>query len=173
VSKRADGWHWEVRFAPSEAIRVSGPYVSDEEAKRSAERYADQLRADAEANLRADKRVAAAEARAERRERGTAFMIPQYTSEDFFCGPSEPDIGVTIYSPVEAHGTVERFASDCGADAEFVERITGKWWCRLSAPGYMDATEWNGPFDTEAEAREAIERVYEVDADTGRWLEGA
>ena len=57
-----------------------------------------------------------------------AFMIPQYTSEDFFCGPSEPDIGVTIYSPVEAHGTVERFASDCGADAEFVDRITGKWW---------------------------------------------
>lgn len=27
-----------------------------------------------------------------------------------------------------------------------------KWYARLQAPGYLDATDWCGPFDTEAEA---------------------
>lgn len=38
-------------------------------------------------------------------------------------------------------------------DASTVELVCG--WCgRYSAPGYMDRTDWCGPFDTEREARE-------------------
>ena len=35
-----------------------------------------------------------------------------------------------------------------GADAEICEG----WYVRESAPGYMDCTEWCGPYDTEADA---------------------
>jgi len=42
--------------------------------------------------------------------------------------------------------------------------------CRLSAAGYMDCTDWT-IFATEHEAREYIEEVYDVDADTGEELE--
>jgi hypothetical protein len=41
-----------------------------------------------------------------------------------------------------------------------VEIVRGKWWARYSAPGYMDATEWCGPFDTEREAIEECTRLY-------------
>lgn len=34
------------------------------------------------------------------------------------------------------------------------------WYARLSAPGYMDATEWSGPFGTEDEALEALYEMY-------------
>lgn len=37
------------------------------------------------------------------------------------------------------------------ADVEDVETVIG-WFARLSAPGYMDCTEWQGPYETEAEA---------------------
>lgn len=44
-------------------------------------------------------------------------------------------------------------------------------FCRLSAPGYMDCTEWSGPFDTLEEAREYIRETYDVDPETGADLE--
>lgn len=54
-------------------------------------------------------------------------------------------------------------------DAE-PERVEG-WFARLSAPGYMDCTEWSGPFDTEKEAREHIADMFDVDPDTGEDIE--
>ncbi len=37
------------------------------------------------------------------------------------------------------------------------------WYARLSAPGYMDATDWHGPYSSEAEALKAVCEFYEVD----------
>lgn len=37
------------------------------------------------------------------------------------------------------------------------------WYGRLSAPGYLDCTDWNGPFDTEQEALAYVMNFYEVD----------
>jgi hypothetical protein len=34
------------------------------------------------------------------------------------------------------------------------------WFHRLSAPGYLDCTDWCGPFDTRGEAEEACAEVY-------------
>jgi hypothetical protein len=55
------------------------------------------------------------------------------------------------------------------ADAE-LERVSG-WFARLSAPGYMDCTEWSGPFESEQEAKEHIRDMYDVDPDTGEELD--
>lgn len=51
--------------------------------------------------------------------------------------------------------------SDDSIDAELVEG----WFCRLSAPGYMDCTEWHGPYETEQEAMEALNGMYGDDED--------
>jgi hypothetical protein len=34
------------------------------------------------------------------------------------------------------------------------------WYSRLSAPGYLDCTDWLGPFETEDEAFEALYDMY-------------
>lgn len=67
-------------------------------------------------------------------------------------------------------------AEDCQAylegkplrDAE-PETVSG-WFARLSAPGYMDCTDWSGPFATEDEAREHIRDMFDIDPDTGEDL---
>ena len=45
------------------------------------------------------------------------------------------------------------------------------WFARLSADGYMDCTDWGGPFSSEEIARDYIADNYEVDPDTGEPLE--
>jgi hypothetical protein len=44
-------------------------------------------------------------------------------------------------------------------EGEDYETLTG-WFCRLSADGYMDCTDWQGPYETEAEAEEALIADY-------------
>lgn len=34
------------------------------------------------------------------------------------------------------------------------------WFARLSAPGYMDCTDWSGPYETEQEALETLAEMY-------------
>lgn len=43
-----------------------------------------------------------------------------------------------------------------------VERKVG-WYGRLSAPGYLDCTDWQGPYETEDEAIKALCDQYDVD----------
>lgn len=44
-------------------------------------------------------------------------------------------------------------------DVEDVETIFG-WFARLSAPGYLDATDWTGPYETEEEAIADLQDMY-------------
>lgn len=53
-----------------------------------------------------------------------------------------------------------------GAIREVEGVVTGVF-CRLSAPGYMDCTEWSGPFDTEVEARLYLADTYDIDPYSG------
>lgn len=47
------------------------------------------------------------------------------------------------------------------ADAEHVSG----YFARLSAPGYMDCTDWGGPFDSTREAEEYLAETYGSDLD--------
>lgn len=42
-----------------------------------------------------------------------------------------------------------------------VEKQRAEGWCaRYSAPGYLDCTDWTGPFETEEEAIEECRALY-------------
>jgi len=45
-----------------------------------------------------------------------------------------------------------------GADAS-----DAGWYSRLSASGYLDCTEWTGPFETEEDALRECMEIWEVD----------
>lgn len=36
------------------------------------------------------------------------------------------------------------------------------WYSRLSAPGYMDCTDWDGPYPTESEAAQACADTFDI-----------
>lgn len=42
------------------------------------------------------------------------------------------------------------------------EEYEAGWYGRLSAPGYLDCTDWDGPFKTGEEALEYIMELFEV-----------
>lgn len=44
------------------------------------------------------------------------------------------------------------------------------WYSRLTAPGYLDSTEWEGPYATSEEAIDGCKEQYDVD-DNGDMVE--
>jgi hypothetical protein len=92
-----------------------------------------------------------------------AFMTPYYSNATF----------VEVTNKHGESTMVEQGYEDLGDGEEITATYEGKWFCHLSANGYMDQTEWTGPFDTEDEAREYIVYIYEVDPDTGDDLDEA
>ena len=90
-----------------------------------------------------------------------AFMEPQY--ELGAWAEIENEYGETSYIPAE-------YAGDLVEGERVVQLHPLKIGVRLSAPGYMDCTEWC-VFDTEQEARDYIRDTYDVDPDTGDELE--
>lgn len=93
-----------------------------------------------------------------------AFMKPEYHPGPFYMGETEHGEGVC--GPVEVWGSPEAFARDTGATLDSVKVERG-WFFRLSAPGYLDCTEWDGPHGDIANARMECERIFDVDAETG------
>lgn len=66
----------------------------------------------------------------------------------------------------------EEAAKHCGLlDPDDVLYEKG-WWVRLSAPGYMDATDWSGPFKSKKLALEWFYNFYDVDAEGDERQEG-
>lgn len=82
-----------------------------------------------------------------------AFMVPEYLYGRW--AECEDNWGETNIVP-----------ADMVEEATDVVRYRYGWGCRLSAPGYLDCTDWT-VFDTEEEARDHIEEMYDVDPDTG------
>jgi hypothetical protein len=114
-----------------------------------------------------------------------AFMVPQYTREAFlvgenshgegdaapfstYCRLRDNDCAYAAKHDTDVQDKVKAaFAADRGLVESTVGIVLGRWWCRLSAPGYMDCTEWSGPYASERLAREAIADMYDCDPDTG------
>lgn len=65
--------------------------------------------------------------------------------------------GIVSY-PAE-YFSAQNVADDHDMDVDDVETVIG-WFARLSAPGYMDCTEWQGPYETEAEALADLADTY-------------
>jgi hypothetical protein len=93
-----------------------------------------------------------------------AFMIPEYVRAPFLVCEDRRGEGQAVPADVMSR---EAFALECEIDAKDVDLIEDKWWSRLSAPGYMDCTDWHGPFESEESARAALSKWYDVDPDTG------
>jgi|TARA_Y100000310_G_scaffold297836_1_gene331198 hypothetical protein len=89
-----------------------------------------------------------------------AFMIPAYDSSDFVA--VENSAGEWTFVPLGYE--------DLQPGETIAAQFSGKVFVRLSAPGYLDCTEWSGPYDSEAEAGDFIEETYDVDRDTGEDL---
>jgi hypothetical protein len=92
-----------------------------------------------------------------------AFMQPCYSNAKF----------VEITSGRNESRLVEKGCEYLEDGDRITATYKGKWFAHLSADGYLDQTDWSGPFDTEDEARDHIRDFYEVDPDTGDDLKGA
>jgi len=67
------------------------------------------------------------------------------------------DYGVSVY-PGEYFDEIEAKA-DYGGRVYECETITG-WAARLSMPGFIDSTDWQGPYDSENAALQDVETIY-------------
>jgi hypothetical protein len=93
-----------------------------------------------------------------------SFMEKQIVQEHFYrittdcC--DEILVPESVCSSEQVPDNPESFAEYCeyGVPVE-VESIFG-YFCRLSAPGYMDCTQWNGEFETEKEAADYLEVLF-------------
>lgn len=70
------------------------------------------------------------------------FMIPVASNDPFIRYEWNNEEN---YVPADVEGTLPD-------DAIITGRYGGLWFSRLSAPGYMDATDWTGPQSTEGAA---------------------
>ena len=60
----------------------------------------------------------------------------------------------------------EEYRDDIPDDAEIGEIFSDGWFSRLSAPGYTDCTEWQGPYKTEDGALWELYQMYGDDSET-------
>lgn len=69
------------------------------------------------------------------------------------------DIFVTVTNKYgESCSCPAGYGDDDIEDDDTVEVHEAAWWCCLSANGYMDQTDWMGPYASEEEAREELTR---------------
>lgn len=90
-----------------------------------------------------------------------AFMVPAIEHGEFI-------------RMEDATGETRLFPADCLDVAELLHlarkgdvtlAVERGFFARLSAPGYMDATDWQGPYATEAAAMADLCETYDVDED--------
>jgi hypothetical protein len=94
-----------------------------------------------------------------------AFMVPVYEEGEWYDVDTSAGGSVVPADLVGDKPTRERLAQYVEGEVESWERKHAIG-ARLSAPGYMDATDWT-LHETIEEARQYIEDTYEVDPETG------
>ena len=115
--------------------------------------------------LATKKTVARVPKRAGKRAASTktaAFMEPSYWKTTMYV--VETNDGDVMYPKDDF--SIEQVCDETGATKDDVSESSG-WFARLSAPGYMDSTDWSGPFPSHAVAMKHIEDMYDVNPETG------
>lgn len=88
------------------------------------------------------------------------------TSEGAWIVPASDVGSVETYSDLRDYVQGDIEAPDA------VATLHKGWLCRLSAPGYLDCTDWDA-FGTEQEARDHLRDWYDICPDCGRDMEDA
>ena len=99
-----------------------------------------------------------------------AFMKPEYEhatkARPWYRVETTAGIFIVPGDLVGVNPSLEDLADYVEGAPQSFEPVSG-YFARLSAPGYLDATEWSGPFDPVEEAQNYIRDTYDVDPDTG------
>ena len=98
-----------------------------------------------------------------------AHMRPEYaTSLKWLV--ERPDGGSERFDELSDAYELIMHDTDIGNGESYVLIAEKGWWARLSASGYLDCTDWHGPFPGLEEARNCIVDTYDVHPDTGEDL---
>jgi hypothetical protein len=99
------------------------------------------------------------------------FMKPQVYQGEYY--EVTAGHGETWIVPVDATGFLSGFAQPASSLQDYVEpdiddpdeilQPKRGWLARMSAPGYLDCTDWSA-HDSEQEAREYLDEMYGEDA---------
>ena len=100
-----------------------------------------------------------------------AHMIPQYDNTQKFSLQKPNGDSVLLDSMADACDYISLDASEMGNGESYTITCEKGWFARLSAPGYLDCTDWYGPYEHEHEARAFILEAFDIDPDTGGELE--
>jgi hypothetical protein len=117
-------------------------------------------------------------------KRSNPFMVPEYATGtawsvetthggDIVLSDLVSTDGYKVDEIIEASENpelAESLSQYVEGEVEEMSVVKG-WFAHLTAHGYMDQTEWAGPFKTQKEAEKYIEDTYEVDPETGEELE--
>lgn len=99
-----------------------------------------------------------------------ATMVPEVVKQAFWTG--ETKHGETVVCPADVFDEAG-FREHCGAERDVERTSDDGFWARLQMPGYMDATDWMGPYTSEQEARQALQEAHDVCGRCGgEWDEG-
>jgi ribosomal protein L40E len=72
--------------------------------------------------------------------------------------------------PADVFDPQEPLEGTEGSELYETEEVTG-WFARLSSPGYLDRTDWIGPYGTEREAKVGLAEAYDICVDCGANLD--
>ena len=95
-----------------------------------------------------------------------AFLKPYYTAGLWLCRHIDLD-DFEMSSGAELHEHCKTWRNEASRPDHWKVVYVDGWFARLSADGYLDCTDWIGPFETEAAARQGVKDEFQVDPDTG------
>ena len=100
-----------------------------------------------------------------------AHMTPHYEHTRKWLVEQPNGESILFDDIFDATRSIDGDGPEIGDGESYTITCQHGWFARLSASGYLDCTDWGGPFTSEEIARDYIADNYDVDPDTGEPLE--